>query len=224
MAQSGEEFRKIYQRRFAGADRQDKAAVWKVLVECFFQRWIGADEVVLDLGCGFGEFLNHLRCRRKIAVDMDPSGAEYLHAGAEFHAGDVCDLGFLPDASVTTVFTSNLMEHLPDKAAVERMLREVHRVLKPAGQLIAMGPNLRCLPGRYWDFWDHLVPITHVALVEILELLGFRIVQCVPRFLPYTTCSRFPRSAWLVRLYLKLRPAWALVGRQFLIRAQKGGG
>ena len=194
-----------------------------MLVECFFQRWVGPDEAVVDLGCGFGEFLNHLRCRRKIGVDANPDCAAGLAGDVEFHSGDVCDLSFLGDGLADVVFTSNLMEHLPGKPAVERMLSEARRVLRPGGRLIAMGPNLRCLPGTYWDFWDHLAPITDRSLVEVLELMGFEITDCIPRFLPYTTCSRMPRGAWLVRWYLRLPSAWPIFGRQFLIRARKSG-
>jgi len=220
----GEEFRRIYRRRFPPAGRKARADLWKALVEGFFQKWIGPEQTVLDLGCGFGEFLNHVRCARRIGVDLNDQGAAQLDPAIEFHAGDVCDLGFLSDASVDTVFTSNLMEHLPGKPAVDKMLGEARRVLRPGGQFIALGPNLRLLPGAYWDFWDHVVPITDRSLVEALELGGFEIADCIRRFLPYTTCSRMPQGPLLVRWYLRFRPAWRLFGRQFLVRARKAEG
>lgn len=221
MAESGEQFRRIYQRRFSDESRKAKAAVWKVLVESFFQKWIGPHDVVLDLGCGYGEFLNHLKCGRKIGVDMNPDSAEHLGQDVEFHAADVCEPEFLPDGSVDCVFTSNLMEHLPGKPAVEKMLGQAWRILKPGGHFIALGPNLRLLGGQYWDFWDHLVPITDRSLAEALELVGFSVVDCIPKFLPYTTCSRIPQKPWLVKLYLSLPIVWRLMGGQFVIRARK---
>ena len=224
MSDTGEHFQQIYRRRFTQAGMEAKAAIWKVLVESFFQRWVKPNDIVLDLGCGFGEFLTHLQCARKIGVDLNEEPSGRLAQDIEFHAGDVCNLGFLADAGVNVVFTSNLMEHLPDKVAVEKMLSEARRVLAPGGHFIAMGPNLRYLPGRYWDFWDHLVPITDSSLVEALELSGFNICDRIPRFMPYTTCSPMPQSPALVRWYLRLRPVWKLLGRQFLIRAVKAGG
>ena len=116
--------------------------------------------------------------------------------GIEFHAGEATDLGFLADESVNVVFTSNLLEHLDGKREVERVLKEARRVLKPGGHFIAMGPNLRFLPGQYWDFWDHTVPITDRSLVEILLNLGYEIVDCIPKFLPYTTCGTLPKAAF----------------------------
>ena len=223
MMDTGQDFQQIYRRRFPEAGRQAKAAVWKVLVQDFFQRWVQPGDTVLDLGCGFGEFLNDLECGRKIGIDMNPDSAGYLNPGIEFHLGQIGDLAFLADGSVDVAFTSNVLEHLPGKMEIKRTLEQAKRVLAPGGHLIAMGSNIRFLPGRYWDFWDHLVPITDRSLSQVLELIGFNVVDCIPKFLPYTTCSRIPQKPWLVRWYLRLPIAWRLLGKQFLIRARKTG-
>ena len=49
----------------------------------------------------------------------------------------------------------------------------MRRVLRCGGHLIALGPNLRFLGGKYWDFWDHYTEITDLLLVEVLENLDF---------------------------------------------------
>jgi ubiquinone/menaquinone biosynthesis C-methylase UbiE len=216
-----DELQRLYRHRFDEASREQKQRLWKAIVESYFQRFIAPADAVLDMGCGFGEFLNHVRCARRIGIDLNPEAPKYLDKAVEFHAGDVCDLKMVPDATVNVVFTSNLMEHLPSKEAALRMLGEARRVLKPGGQFIAMGPNLRFLPGEYWDFWDHLLPITDRSLAEALGSLDFKIVEQRARFLPYTTRSALPQAPWLVRLYLNLPFAWCLFGRQFLLRAAK---
>jgi dolichol-phosphate mannosyltransferase len=217
------DLQKLYRSRFGELQRRAKAEVWRVLVRQFFQQWVLPEHTVLDLGCGDGEFITNVACRRRIAVDMNPDVCNWLDPAVEFHQGSVCELPFLGEAAVDLIFTSNVMEHLSDKPQVETMLRECRRVLKPGGRLIAMGPNLRYLPGEYWDFWDHHVPITDRSLKEVLQNLDFRVEDCMPRFLPYTTCSSLPKNPWLVSLYLRLPLAWPWFGRQFLIRAQKQG-
>jgi dolichol-phosphate mannosyltransferase len=211
---------KIYRRRFSG-DEERRIAIWKVLVHDFFQAWIPQNGVVLDLGCGYGEFLNHVRSARRIGVDLNPESSSCLDRAIEFHHGSICKLDFLPDASIDFAFTSNVMEHLPGKPEIERMLAEVHRVLKPEGCFVALGPNLRYATGRYWDFWDHQIPITDRSLAEVLELHNFSVTTRIPRFLPYTTKSWMPQSPLLVKLYLKCPIAWPIFGQQFLIRARK---
>lgn len=221
MDSSPDELQRLYRHRFDERSREAKQRLWKAIVESYFQKFIAPTDAVLDMGCGFGEFLNHVRCARRIGIDLNPEAPKYLDKAVEFHAGDVCDLKMVPDATVNVVFTSNLMEHLPSKEAALRMLGEARRVLKPGGQFIAMGPNLRFLPGEYWDFWDHLLPITDRSLAEALGSLDFKVVEQRARFLPYTTRSALPQATWLVRLYLHLPLAWCFFGRQFLLRAAK---
>jgi SAM-dependent methyltransferase len=216
-----DELQRLYRQRFTDAERADRKRIWQVLVESYFQRHVPSTAAVLDLGSGYGEFLNPLRCAKRAGVDLNPESAKHLEPGIEFHSGDVRNLPMFPDGTFDVVFTSNLMEHLPSKDDVEKMIREARRILKPGGQFIAMGPNLRFTGGEYWDFWDHLTPITDRSLAEILNLLDFNILEQRPQFLPYTTRSALPRSSWLIRLYLHLPIAWPFFGGQFLLRAAK---
>jgi len=216
-----DEVQRIYRRRFSELDKAAKAAVWKVVVEGFLQRWVEPADTVVDLGCGHGEFLNFVRCARRIGVDLNPDSREHLSDGIEFHSESVCSLPFLEDGMADVVFTSNLMEHLPGKREVAAMISEAARILKPGGTFIALGPNARILPGVYWDYWDHVVALTDRSVEELLENSGFQIANCYPRFLPYTIRSPLPKSPLLVAMYLRCRPMWWILGGQFLIRARK---
>jgi hypothetical protein len=85
-----------------------------------------------------------------------------------------------------------------------------------------MGPNIRFLADVYWDYFDHHVPLSDRSARELLEVTGFEIRHVEPRFVPYTVKSRLPQWAWLVRVYLALRPlSSAVFGKQFLIVATK---
>ncbi|OBI15433.1 glycosyl transferase [Mycobacterium sp. E2327] len=210
----------LYRNRFGHA-LESRSAIWAVLVQDFFQAWIRRSDTVLDLGCGYGEFLNHVHAARRIGVDVNPDSAGMLEPGVEFHQGRADDLDFLEDASVDVVFTSNLLEHMRSKEQVERTIAATRRVLKPGGHLIAMGPNIRFVPGDYWDFWDHIVPISDRSLTELLLSCDFEVMDSYDRFLPYTSSSPLPQAPILVRLYLHSRPAWRILGKQFVIRARK---
>lgn len=215
------EGRDLYDVRFSGGERSRKAGVWHVLVSRAFQPWIPDGAVVLDLGCGFGEFSNNVAAARRIAVDVSEESAEYLDPEIEFRAGDIGAIPWVADNSVDAVFTSNVLEHLSDRDHVVRTVSEARRVLKPGGVFIAMGPNIRYLAGPYWDFWDHVVPISDRSICELLEMMHFEILDAIPRFLPYTTKGRLPASGSLLALYLRMRIFWPLFGRQFLVRARK---
>jgi dolichol-phosphate mannosyltransferase len=214
------DLQQLYRNRF-GHYRESRSAIWAVLVHDFFQAWVRRSDTVVDLGCGYGEFLNHLSAARRIGVDLNPDSAGMLEPGVEFHEGRAGDLRFLADNSVDVVFTSNLLEHLQSKAEVERTIAEARRVLKPGGHFIAMGPNIRFAHGEYWDFWDHAVPISDRSLIELLAIHDLEIVETYDRFLPYTTSSPLPQAPILVRMYLRSRLAWPIFGKQFVIRARK---
>ena len=82
-------------------------------------------------------------------------------------------------------------------------------------------PNMRYLYREYWDFFDHNIPLSERSLAEVLEMVGFRIEQVLPKFLPYTTKSKIPQNPFLVKIYLKIPLAWKIIGKQMFILAKK---
>lgn len=214
-----DELRHIYDARFT-ANLEYRKEVWSTLVAGWFGRFFGPEDAVLDLGCGYGEFINAIGCRTKFGMDLNPDAPKFLGSGVRFLEQDCSTRWQLPDASLDVVFTSNFLEHLPDKAAVGRTLDEIRRCLKPGGRLIALGPNIKYLPGEYWDFWDHYVPLSEASLTEGLTVRRFSVEMCIGRFLPYTMSSgpRYPIA--LLRAYLRLPIAWRFFGKQFLVIAR----
>lgn len=216
MAENSQELQVIYQRRFHRT-AEYRNRVWTVLTASFFNRWIAADASVLDLGCGYGEFINNIRAREKFAMDLNPDAPAHLSQGIRFLEQDCSALWPLKDNSLDTVFTSNFFEHLPDKECLKRTLRQAFRCLKPGGRLIAVGPNVKFLPGLHWDFFDHHTILTEASMAEALEMIGFRAEHVVPRFLPYTMVNAPQYPMWLLRIYLRMPWLWWIKGRQFLV-------
>ncbi|MEJ7745157.1 MAG: class I SAM-dependent methyltransferase [Luteimonas sp.] len=219
---SDDDLQQLYRHRFAQSELPAKNAIWEVLCRFFFQRFVDAEnDTVLDLACGYGEFINNIRAKKKIAVDLNPDSPAALRDGIEFHAVRADALEPVASGTVDIVFTSNFFEHLPDKTVLAEVLQEINRVLRPGGTLIAMGPNIRYLPGEYWDFIDHHLPLSERSLTEALQMSGFRMTRVVDRFLPYTTQSRLPKAPLLVRIYLSVPAVWRFFGKQFLVFASK---
>lgn len=214
------ELQSIYEHRFSAMLRY-RTGVWQVLTSAFFQKYVRPDATVLDLGCGYGEFINHIRCGRKLGMDLNPRSPEFLAKDVRFLQQD-CSLRWdLPDASLDVVFTSNFFEHLPDKLSLRNTLLEAHRCLKPGGRLIAMGPNIKHVPGSYWDFWDHFLCLTEMSLGEGLQNNGYRVVESMARFLPYSMVNAPQYPLALLRSYLALPFLWPLFGKQFLVVAER---
>jgi SAM-dependent methyltransferase len=220
MTSSQQELSKIYHRRFIRTAAY-RNRVWEVLTRDFFSRWVPPDSTVLDLGCGYGEFINNIAARSKFAMDLNPDAASRLKAGVQFIHQDCSTPWPLPENSLDVVFTSNFFEHLPDKECLSRTLRHALRSLKAGGRLIAIGPNVKYLHGEYWDFYDHHVYLTETSLGEALEIEGFEIEVIKPQFLPFTMVKAPEYPMVFVNLYIRLPFLWRLKGRQFLIVARK---
>ena len=211
----------LYDHRFSEDERFKKDRLWQVLCRHFLQRYVRPQDSVLDLACGLGEFSRHIRAARRIAVDINPSARRFLPDTVEFHLGPANDLSFLSDGQVDVAFSSNFLEHLPDKATVDLVLREVRRVLRPGGRYIVIQPNVRYAYREYWDFYDHHTALSHLSCAEAFALAGFQVEEVIGRFLPFTTKTRVPSHPALLRVYLSLRPLWRFFGKQFLLVARK---
>ncbi|SFJ09641.1 Methyltransferase domain-containing protein [Phyllobacterium sp. CL33Tsu] len=211
----------IYKKRFIETGLAKRDRVWKTLCSSYFNDLVVADGSILDLACGYGEFINNINVREKYAVDLNPDAAEHLLPTVSFTPSMADDLGHLPSDSLDRAFTSNFLEHLPDKKVCDAVLKEILRVLKPGGRFIIMGPNIRYAYKEYWDFYDHYLPLSDVSLAEGLAMNGYKVVSVTDRFLPFTMANKQPTHDLLIKAYLRMPFFWRFFGKQFLVVAEK---
>ena len=160
------DMQEIYSRRFRG-NLDYRNRVWRVLAADFFARWIHPADRVLDLGCGYCQFINHIVCSEKYGMDLNPSARRLPReqkTTSRLLQQDCSARWPFEDNFLDAIFSSNFFEHLPTKDALENTLREAMRCLKPGGRLIALGPNIRYVGGSYWDFFDHHLALTDRSL------------------------------------------------------------
>ena len=210
----------IYQSRFQGAGEY-RLSVWRILIRRFLFTWIPQDGRILDLGAGHGEFINQVLAMKKWAMDLNPDTARHLDPAVHFLHQDCSQPWPLPENFLDLVFTSNFFEHLPDKECLNKTLQHALRALCPGGRLVALGPNIRLLPGAYWDFWDHYLPVTELSLAEVGRLVGFGVEKAVAATLPYSMSQGFQPPLLAVRLYLAMPFFWRFFGKQFLVVLRK---
>jgi SAM-dependent methyltransferase len=146
---------------------------------------------ILDLGCGAGLFLSWLSHGLDAGLhglDLSPGSlslARQRASAAHLVAGDA-ELQPYADGSFDRVACNGAAHHLPD---VERMLREVHRVLLPGGRLVLYEPTttvfanmIRKLSLRF-DRYESPADLEHKhdfdpkALGESLREVGFENVS-----------------------------------------------
>jgi SAM-dependent methyltransferase len=214
------ELERIYSVRFTGIEDY-RNRVWRVLISDFFSHWIAPESAVLDVGCGYGEFINNVIAGQKYGMDLNPSARERLHSDVRLLEQDCSAAWPLQDNSLDVVFTSNFFEHLPTKAALQGTLLEAQRCLRRGGRIITLGPNVKYLSGSYWDFFDHHLPLTELSLSEAMIMAGLEVEQTIPKFLPYSMCQGLRPPVWTLKAYLRFPLAWRFFGKQFLVIARK---
>lgn len=216
-----EYLKKLYDNRFDYKQRKAKLALWKVLIDCFLQKHTGHNSAVLDIGGGYCEFINQVQAKKKYLIDLNPDSKNFADPEVNVLNIDILNLNerdLIPQFD--RIFISNFFEHLRSKEELIQVLLFCFNYLKPGGSLLVIQPNFKYSVKEYYDFIDHQLPITHISLQEILEIIGFKINVLIPKFLPFTTKGR-PASPELLKLYLKLPFLWYFLGGQMFVKAVK---
>lgn len=155
---------------------------------------------ILDFGCGTGEITRALAAGGYAVAGCDLSPAMVAAARSRTPAGGptyvVLDAGRLPllpfaDAQFDAVLSSSVFEYLPDAAA---QLRELRRVLRPGGWLVATVPDPRHplradedrerarIEAAWWRGWFARLPLWLRSRTRTEYLLR--------------SGNRFPLDAW----------------------------
>jgi SAM-dependent methyltransferase len=99
---------------------------------------------ILEIGCGTGYFTRELTRRGAdiVAIDVSPDLLEIAKANSSapnvrYEIQNACALTY-SDATFDSVVGSSILHHLE----IEDALREIYRVLKPAGTIYFTEPNM----------------------------------------------------------------------------------
>ncbi|MEK7117436.1 MAG: class I SAM-dependent methyltransferase [Patescibacteria group bacterium] len=198
-----------------------RSIVWKEIVK-FESRHIPKDAVVVDLGAGYCDFINNIRSAKKYAVDTSPELQNFAGKDVVAINQPAWNLFEIPNNSVDIVHASNLFEHFTDEE-LEKVMKEVKRILKKGGKLILMQPNYRLQPKKYFDDPTHKKVFSDASLESFLVSHDFKIILKMSRFLPFSMRSNsslipnFPLP-FIVRFYI--HSPWKPFAGQMLFVAQ----
>ncbi len=212
---------KYYESRFKFNPTRD--SVWKEITR-FHQKFVPTGGTVLDLGAGYCDFINNIIAGKKYAVDTSPETSNYKKEDVIFLQKPASDLSSLSDNSMDVIHASNLFEHFDD-LELEKVIREVRRVLKIGGKLILMQPNYRLAYKNYFDDYTHKKVWSDASLGDFLVANDFKVILAKPKFLPFSMksdSSLIPRSLvpFIVRAYIN-SPIKPFAGQMLFVGEKK---
>lgn len=134
---------------------------------------------LLDIGCGRGEWLALLKDKgiSSWGIDTNSASIEMCTAkGLDVRAGDLrLVLPTLEEGSLGAVTMFQVMEHLTFPVLIDTF-RQILRILRPGGVLIAEVPNaknLRVSAGTFWIDPTHQRPLYPELLLFLAREVGY---------------------------------------------------
>jgi len=207
---------KYYEARFVFDKGRTK--VWKAINE-YLQKFIPLNASVLDIGCGYADFIKGITAKHKFAIDLNIQMQNHISdKSITFVAQSVLDDFPVEDGSLDVIFASNLFEHFNDQE-LDKLIKNVRIKLKPNGKLMLVQPNIYYAYREYWDDYTHKKAFSHVSLNDFLVSNDFGVIHLKKQFLPFSLKSKLPKSYFLTKMYLRspVKP----MGKQMLVIAQK---
>jgi SAM-dependent methyltransferase len=141
---------------------------------------------ILDIGCGYGYFLDLAKKSGWEArgVDCNKSAVEFCRGvlSLEVASGKLDDKKY-PEKYFDVVTLFHVLEHIPD---FEQTILKIKKIIKPRGLIAIDVPNAgdlrRALLGQDWAMFrkEHLWYFSAPTIRLLLERCGFRILEIRP--------------------------------------------
>jgi len=138
---------------------------------------------VLDIGCGWGEFLELLKEKGigAYGIDIEGDAVRYCREnGLDAKEAEAIEhLSSLPRESLDGVMLSQVAEHLTPSELIE-LLGLAHSKMKPKSPIVIETPNPQCLlifASFFYADLSHVQPIHPETMRFLLQSAGFQEIE-----------------------------------------------
>ena len=175
-----------------------------------FEELVRPSDFVVDFGAGGGFLLEQLKCSKKLGVEINSTARE----SARSRGIDMVEKLSQVDSGIADlVITHHALEHTDSPL---EHLREIHRILKPAGRVVCVVP-CESISYRFIenDINFHLYTWSPMCLGNLMVRAGFKVIESKPFF------HKWPPYFYKIQkilgwsLFHVLCRIWARVERKF---------
>ena len=128
--------------------------------------------LVVDIGCGQGDFLTQAKELRINAEGIDDKEfwvTRCVKKGLKAKKGSIFEIPY-DDNSVDGIFLQSVLEH----ADAVKSMKEISRVIKNEGIVAISCPTPE---KHFWDDPTHVRPYTIKSLSTLFEMFGFKVTH-----------------------------------------------
>src|SRR5689334_8995946 len=174
---------------------------------------------IIDVGCGWGQFLSWLRSRGYSSIQGIDLGTQQvaqcrkLGLVAEQVTDSAVFLAALPQ-QFDLVTMHHIIEHVETFEGLA-LLRSAYDSLRDNGRIIVQTPNMNATSANFSRYIEitHVTGYTDSSLAEALQLAGFKDVvvygnrtgfRWQPKRLAWLALQKFSRLLWRLMLFAEL--------------------
>lgn len=153
----------LYQKRFG--DFGGQANAFK------FERFVNENDTVLDFGCGGGDLISGLGCKRRIGIELnDIASKQAAEKGVEIfkYTKDI------PDNICDLIISHHALKHTLNPY---EEIKALYPKLKENGKIVFVVPNEK---KKKWDPADvnkHLYTWSEINIGNLFDAAGYNIVS-----------------------------------------------
>lgn len=159
-----------------------------------FEKYINPDDIVLEFGCGGGYFLNKIKARKKIGIEINPVAVKNAQVlGLRVYTS----IDEVKDSSIDVIYSHHVLEHLPNPYEA---LTKLRNKLKNNGKMVFIVPyDAHFIHWQANDRNMHLYTWNSMTAGNLFSSAGYKVIKV--RYLRY----QWPPGASYIRKFFGIR-------------------
>lgn len=173
-----------FQNRNIGNTTYDDYKMPRFLNPYFEQK--DKDLAILDIGCGLGQMLTHLKnsgFNNLFGIDINDESIIFCKQKNldVAQVDDIREFALNSERKFDRIIMSHVLEHIDKEVIIDTLIHIKKYLLNEGGIFLLMVPNAQSYTGAYWRYEDftHNVMFTAGSCIYVLRSAGFTEIEFI---------------------------------------------